>query len=78
MEHLARTPALREKWNGLPVKSDRVFKRQLSQAEVVLSDTVERTIGERRIGHLTALSLNKLEQYGLYSTPTNQPGNTFP
>ena len=78
MEHLARTPALREKWNGLPVKSDRVFKKQLSQAEVVLSDTVERTIGERRIGHLTALSLNKLEQYGLYATPTNQPGNPFP
>jgi hypothetical protein len=71
MEHLARTPALREKWNGLPVKSDRVFKRQLHQAEVILDDTVERTIGERRIGHLTALSLKRLEQYGLYATPTS-------
>jgi hypothetical protein len=69
MEHLARTPALREKWNGLPVKSDRVFKKQITQAEVVLSDTVEKTINHRRVGHLTALSLKRLEQFGLYATP---------
>ncbi len=29
MDHIAHTGALRDKWNGLPVKSDRVFKRQL-------------------------------------------------
>ena len=81
MEHLARTPALREKWNGLPVKSDRVFKRQLHQAEVILDDTVERTIGDRRIGHLTALSLKRLEVFGLYATPfidTTKTTNPFP
>jgi hypothetical protein len=69
MEHLSRTPALREKWNGLPVKSDRVFKKQMQQAGVIVSDSVERTIGERRIGHLTAISLSKLELFSLYATP---------
>jgi Toprim domain/CHC2 zinc finger len=80
MEHLARTPALREKWNGLPVKSDRVFKRQLHQAEVILDEAVERTIGERRISNMTALSLKRLEQYGLYATPAISPhlNNPFP
>lgn len=70
MDHLARTPALREKWNGLPVKSDRVFKKQLQQAGVIVAEDVERTIGQHRIGHMVALSLSKLAQFGLYATPT--------
>ncbi|SCX40629.1 toprim domain-containing protein [Nitrosospira sp. Nsp1] len=69
MEHLAHTPALREKWNGLPVKSDRVFKKQIQKAGVIISDTVERTIGMRRISHLSALSLSRLDQFGLHATP---------
>lgn len=73
MEHLAHTPALRDKWNALPVKSDRVFKRQLVKAGVILSDTVERTIGSRRVSHLSALSLARMEQYGLYATPAVAP-----
>jgi hypothetical protein len=80
MEHLANTPALREKWNGLPVKSDRVFKKQLLQAGVVLCDDngkpleIERTIGHSRVAHLTALDLSKLEQYGLHATPNQDSG----
>lgn len=80
MEHLAHTPALREKWNGLPVKSDRVFKKQLLQAGVVVMDAngkpleVERTVGQSRVAHLTALSLSRLEQYGLHATPTKDSG----
>lgn len=77
MEHLSRTPALRDKWNGLPVKSDRVFKKQLQQAGVILDESVERTIGDRRIGHLTALSLSKLEAFSLYATPASQLPNSF-
>jgi hypothetical protein len=69
MEHLSHTPALREKWNGLPVKSDRVFKKQLQKAGVILSDTIERTIGSARVSHLAALSLPKLDLYGLHATP---------
>jgi hypothetical protein len=32
MDHLSSSNHLREKWNGLPVKSDRVFKKQMMQA----------------------------------------------
>lgn len=74
MEHLSRTPALREKWNGLPVKSDRVFKKQLMQAEVIVSEAAEKTISNRRVGHLCAISLSRLEKFGLYATPAN-PGH---
>jgi hypothetical protein len=80
MDHLSNTPALREKWNGLPVKSDRVFKKQLQQAGVLISDQqgkvieLERTIGHSRVAHLVALSLQKLEEYGLHATPTTDAG----
>lgn len=67
MDHLAQTPALREKWNGLPVKSDRVFKKQLQHAGVVLQEGLERTIHSSRISHLIALPLSKLRQFGLHA-----------
>lgn len=73
MDHIAHTSALRDRWNSLPVKSDRVFKRQLKAAGVVHSERVDDTIsmlaGNRltktRVCHLTALSLSALEKYGL-------------
>ena len=65
MDHLAHTSALREKWNGLPVKSDRVFKRQLHQAGVVVGAEVERTIFTRRVSYLTPISLSRMAQFGL-------------
>lgn len=69
MDHFSTTPALRDKWNALPVKSDRVFRKQLAQAGIII-DEVARTIGSRRVQHLAALSLEKMEGYGLYATPT--------
>jgi hypothetical protein len=67
MHHLARTPALREHWNSLPVKSDRVFRKQACQAGVVLGNTHERTVHNRRVSHLTAFSLPRLAGYGLHA-----------
>ena len=69
MDHLSTSPALREKWNGLPVKSDRVFKKQMLQAGVIDGDC-ERTIHNRRISNLQIIPLPKLEQFGLYATPS--------
>ena len=75
MDHLAHTSSLRDKWNSLPVKSDRVFKKELKAAGVIVSDTVERTIYPsgghpqetgRRVSHMTALSIERLRKYGLY------------
>jgi hypothetical protein len=76
MDHLATKPALREKWNGLPVKSDRVFKKQLNHAGMLMCQDgkpmeLERTISGHRVSHLVALDLSKLAQYGLHATPTS-------
>lgn len=73
MHHLKTTLALRDTWNALPVKSDRVFKKQLIEAGVVLKDRIDVTIGTRRECHLTALSLSALARYGLHpARPTDE------
>lgn len=67
MDHLANSSHLRDKWNSLPVKSDRVFKKQLVAAGVIVGDReVERRVHGKRFPYLTPLSLRKLEQFGLY------------
>lgn len=75
MDHIAHTNSLRDKWNMLPVKTDRVFKRQMANAGVLITNAndqaleVERTIRDRREGHLVAISIPKLERYSLYAAP---------
>jgi hypothetical protein len=69
MDHIAHTPALRDRWNALPVKSARVYKRQLRRDGVIYNDEVERTINGRRWGHMVALDLEVLAQYGLHASP---------
>lgn len=78
MHHLASTPALREAWNALPIKSDRVFKKQLQGAEVIINDSVERTIGQRRVAHMAAISLDKLANFSLYAAPSELFENDVP
>lgn len=82
MDHLAHTNSLRDKWNGLPIKSDRIFKKELISAEVLIRDTegspreFEKTLGASmnfagtRVGHLIALNMDALSIYGLYGTPS--------
>ena len=69
MDHIAHSMALRDKWNALPVKSDRVLKRQLNNADVLAKDDIEREINQRREAHLVAISLGKLEKFGLHAAP---------
>jgi hypothetical protein len=78
MHHLSSRTALRETWNGLPVKSDRVFKKQATQAGVTLGDHHERTIKDRRVGHLTAFSISKLGAFGLHCTPSVETESGYP
>lgn len=73
MDHLATTVRLREYWNGLPVKSARVFKRQLSNADLIIKDEVDRRIGGRRHAHLSAISLKRMEEYGLHLSVQEDP-----
>lgn len=69
MDHISSSNHLREKWNGLPVKSDRVFKKQMLQAGVIDGDC-ERTINYKRVSNLQVISLDKLKTFGLYATPS--------
>lgn len=71
MDHISTATHLRDKYNHLPIKTGRVFKRQLMASGVVIPgmEDVERTIGGRRTAHLTAISLSALEKLGLYATP---------
>jgi hypothetical protein len=81
MDHMRQTPYLREFWDGLPIKSDRVFKRQLEQAGVLVMDPAtgnarmfEKTIGHNRVGHMVGLSLPALMQYGLHAVVPTEGG----
>lgn len=69
MDHLASSNHLREKWNGLPVKSDRVFKKQMLHAGVIDGDC-ERTINFKRVNNLQVIPIEKLQRFGLYATPS--------
>lgn len=71
MDHISTANHLRDKYNHLPIKTGRVFKRQLMASGVVVKgmEDVERTISGRRTAHLTAISLKQLEKLGLYATP---------
>lgn len=79
MDHMRQTPYLREFWDGLPVKSDRVFKKQLTTAKVLVLDDagapvpIERTVKGQRVGHMVALSLAALHGYGLHAVEPAPP-----
>jgi len=58
-------------WPDMSALSDRVLKKQLKQAGVLIVDSLgnaksfERTLGGKRVGHLTALRLSELHAQGL-------------
>ncbi|WP_271008651.1 toprim domain-containing protein [Paucibacter sp. B51] len=68
MDHIAREPSLKEFWDQLPVKSDRVFKRALATANVIEVADLEKSWAGKRVSHMVGLNLAALEQYGLYAT----------
>lgn len=73
MAHISTTPTLREFWDGLPVKSDRVYKKQLHAAGVLMEGkdgqplAVERTIGNARVSNMVAIPLSELAKFGLHA-----------
>lgn len=81
MHHLQRTTALRAFWDGLPVKSDRVLKDQLLEADVILKTPegkvleVERKIRGKRTSRCVVMPLEFLETYGVdFNRPMNEGG----
>lgn len=75
MDHMSQSNGLRAFWDELPIKSDRALKKQLNLAGVLMVDMLgdgepqvfERTVHGKRIGHMVALSLPMLRQYGLHA-----------
>lgn len=72
MDHISHTPALRGRWDSLPVKSDRVFKRQLRNADMFVHDDLERVINKSREGHLVAIGVQRMAKYGLHASVPEQ------
>jgi hypothetical protein len=82
MDHISHSPRLRDFWHGLTIKSDRVFKRQLKSAQVVVTNDegpmeVEKTIFGKRYSGMTPLDVEKLEALGM-SVPVDQSAIMFP
>ncbi|AWL12787.1 hypothetical protein HMF8227_02335 [Saliniradius amylolyticus] len=73
MQHIGQSPALKHIYDGLPVKSARVLKKQLLKAGVVVKDGVEKTINGRRISNMLALSIEELQQFGLAPSVPDGP-----
>jgi hypothetical protein len=73
MDHMARENSLKEFFNHLPIKSDRIFKAQLKAANVVAIDDAERTCQGKRVAHMVGLSLKALQQYGLHAVKPAVP-----
>lgn len=65
MAHIAHSPALRNKFDSLPVKTAKVLTTQLQRANTVIREGIEKTIRNQRVGHLYALDLEVLASYGL-------------
>lgn len=66
MHHLATKPGLKSLFDGMPVKSDRVYKQQLKNAGVVAAERTDARVGGQRVCHMVALSIGKLAEFGLY------------
>lgn len=65
MHHLKHTPALKDSFNALTIKSAGVFKQALVSAGVVESDRADRVVRDKRECHLLVLRVKKLEEYGI-------------
>ena len=65
IQHLQTTSRYRQIWDAMPIKSTSVFKRQLQRAGVLLSESKELTLGNRRHQRMAALSIDQLDRWGL-------------
>lgn len=82
MHQIEHSNELKDFFNSLPIKSHTVLKRQMTRAGLILTDTASCYRNGRRISHLSALSIPRLEELGLQppepptnnNLPTDAPG----
>lgn len=70
MEHISKSPRLRDQWNALPVKTARVFKRQLAASGIALMGEegpaeIDKVVDGRRMARAWALDVDKLVELGI-------------
>jgi hypothetical protein len=81
MAHIAQSNSLRDFYDEITIKSDRVLKQQLVSASVV--DVVsegskepkhyEKTVRGQRVGHMVALIVDRLKEFGLHPSVPIEP-----
>ncbi len=71
MDHLSTSMHLKAKFDALPIKTGRIFKRQLVESGVVKREDAEKTClhTHKRYSHLVCVPLSRLEKLGLYVSP---------
>lgn len=74
MDHISTSVSLREFWNQLPVKSDRIYKKALETQGILAAENIERTVNGKRVSYMVALSLPAMKKFGLHAViPTDWP-----
>lgn len=74
MDHIHHSSNLKSRWDALPIKTAKVFLKQMQLAGVIVNDDKgkpverERTVNGKRISHMMALDLDKLATFGLVLT----------
>ncbi len=77
MNCISTNMGLRDFFNGLPIKTDRVLKKQLTAAGVLYSDRTDFTFGRQRVTHAIALDLKQCERFGLSVSQPDRPESEF-
>jgi hypothetical protein len=77
IDHIRHSNNLRSTWDALPIKTQLAFKRQLENSGTIERDGVERRIRGKRYGHMTALSVERLENFGLLVPVDTNPNQAM-
>lgn len=74
MDHIHHSTHLKPRWDALPIKTAKVFVKQLLADGVLITNengqpkTVERTVNHNRYSNMLAFDLGKLAKFGLTIT----------
>lgn len=77
MDHLSKSPRLRATWDGLPIKSARVFSRQLAASGLVVKDDLDKIINGARHARMWALDLEQMADLGIHLSMSEEDARYF-
>lgn len=77
MAHVQTSMRLRDIWNSLTVKTARVFASQLEKADLVVKSGLDKMVQGRRVGHLYALDMHRLQELGVYVSVSEETDTTL-